>query len=48
MDIIWALAFSSHLGMQGDYNEVHPHVRVVDRRLRPLRCDGARSPAPRW
>jgi hypothetical protein len=30
MDIIWALAFSSHLGMQGDYNEVHPHVRLVN------------------
>ena len=30
MDIIWALALSTHLGMQGDYNEVHPHVRLED------------------
>tara|TARA_R110000868_G_scaffold7196_1_gene39421 strand:+ start:8920 stop:9264 length:345 start_codon:yes stop_codon:yes gene_type:complete len=30
MDIIWALAFSSHLGMKGGFNEVHPHVRVVN------------------
>lgn len=28
MDIIWALALSTHLGMQGDYNEIHPHVRL--------------------
>lgn len=30
MDFIWALAFSSHLGMAGDYNEVHPHVRFIE------------------
>ena len=30
MDIIWALALSTHLGMQGSYNEVHPHVRLED------------------
>jgi len=28
MDIIWALALSTHLGMQGSYNETHPHVRL--------------------
>jgi hypothetical protein len=30
MDIIWALALSTHLGMQGSYNETHPHVRLED------------------
>jgi len=30
MDIIWALALSTHLGMQGSYNEAHPHVRLED------------------
>jgi len=27
---IWALAFSSHLGMEGDYNNIHPHVRFIE------------------
>lgn len=30
MDFIWALALSSHLGMAGDYNEIHPHVRFIE------------------
>lgn len=30
MDIFWALALSSHLGLQGDYNNVHPHVRLEE------------------
>ena len=27
---IWALAFSSHLGMEADYNNIHPHVRFIE------------------
>lgn len=30
MDIIWALAVSTHLGLTGDYNSIHPHVRISD------------------
>jgi len=30
MDLIWAIAISTHLGMEGDYNEVHPHVRFSE------------------
>jgi hypothetical protein len=30
MDFIWALAVSTHLGLAGDYNEVHPHVRFIE------------------
>ena len=30
MDLIWALAVSTHLGLAGDYNEVHPHVRFIE------------------
>ena len=30
MDLIWALAISTHLGMEGDYNSIHPHVRFVE------------------
>ena len=28
MDIFWAIALSSHLGLEGDYNSVHTHVRL--------------------
>lgn len=27
---IWALAISTHLGLEGDYNSIHPHVRFVE------------------
>ena len=30
MDIIWALGLSMHLGLGGEYNEVHPHVRIIE------------------
>ena len=30
MDLILALAISTHLGMEGDYNSIHPHVRFVE------------------
>ena len=30
MNLIWALAISTHLGMEGDYNSIHPHVRIED------------------
>ena len=30
MDLIWAIAVSTHLGMEGDYNSIHPHVRFVE------------------
>lgn len=30
MDLIWALAISTHLGMEGDYNSIHPHVRILE------------------
>jgi len=28
MDLILALAFSQHIGMNGDYNEIHPHIQL--------------------
>lgn len=28
MDILYGLAFSSHLGLNGDYNDVHPQIRI--------------------
>lgn len=28
MDLLWAIAVSSHLGMEGDYNSIHPHIRL--------------------
>ena len=28
MDLILALAFTSHFGLAGDYNEVHPHAQL--------------------
>lgn len=28
MDFIWALAISSHLSLQGEYNNIHPHIRI--------------------
>lgn len=30
MDFIWALATSLHLGLEGDYNSIHPHVRFIE------------------
>jgi len=27
---IWSIALSSHLGLVGDYNEIHPHVRIIE------------------
>ena len=30
MDILYGIALSMHLGMEGDYNSVHPHVRLED------------------
>lgn len=31
MDILLSLAFSAHLGLNGEYNEIHPHVRFEDK-----------------
>lgn len=28
--IVWALALSTHVGLEGEYNEVHPHVRFIE------------------
>jgi hypothetical protein len=28
MDILLSLALSHHLNMQGNYNQVHPHIRL--------------------
>jgi hypothetical protein len=28
--IIFALGLSMHVGLEGDYNEVHPHVRFIE------------------
>jgi hypothetical protein len=28
MDILLGLALSQHLNMQGDYNSIHPHIRL--------------------
>ncbi len=28
MDILYGIALSMHFGMEGDYNEIHPHVRI--------------------
>lgn len=30
MDILWAIALSSHLGLEGDYNNIHPHIRLEE------------------
>ena len=30
MDFIWALALSTHMGLERDYNEIHPHVRFYE------------------
>lgn len=30
MDLLWAIALSSHLGLEGDYNSIHPHVRLFE------------------
>ena len=29
MDILYGLALSLHLGLEGDYNSIHPHVRLT-------------------
>lgn len=31
MDLLLSLAFSTHLGLNGDYNEIHPHLRFEDK-----------------
>jgi len=28
MELILAIAFTHHIGMVGDYNEIHPHVQL--------------------
>ena len=28
MDLLWAIAVSGHLGMEGDHNSIHPHIRL--------------------
>jgi hypothetical protein len=28
MDLILAIAFTQHLGLDGDYNSVHPHLKL--------------------
>ena len=28
MDLTFAIAVTAHLGLAGDYNEIHPHVRL--------------------
>lgn len=28
MDLLFGLALSTHLSLAGDYNEIHPHVRL--------------------
>ena len=33
MDILYGIALSMHLGMEGDYNSVHPHVRIQQDRF---------------
>jgi len=30
MDFIWALALTTHMGLERDYNEIHPHVRFYE------------------
>ena len=30
MDFIWALALTTHMGLNRDYNEIHPHVRFYE------------------
>ena len=30
MDLIWALALSTHMGLERDYNGIHPHVRLYE------------------
>lgn len=31
MDIILSIALSTHLGLSGEYNEIHPHIRFEDK-----------------
>lgn len=33
MDIIYGIALSMHLGLEGDYNGVHPYVRLQQDRF---------------
>ena len=33
MDILLGLAFSTHMGLQGTYNDFHPHIRLQDQSL---------------
>lgn len=30
MEILTSLALSLHLGMEGDYNAIHPHIRIQE------------------
>ena len=30
MEILTSLALSLHLGMEGDYNAIHPHIRLQE------------------
>ena len=30
MELLFGLALSTHLGLNNDYNEIHPHVRIQD------------------
>ena len=27
---IWALGISMHFGLEGNYNEIHPHIRFIE------------------
>lgn len=33
MDLTFAIAVTTHLGLAGDYNEIHPHVRFETGRV---------------
>lgn len=33
MDILLGLAVSTHLGLTGDYNEIHPHIELTSRQF---------------
>jgi hypothetical protein len=33
MDILLGIALSQHLNMQGDYNQIHPHIRLQEERF---------------
>lgn len=33
MDVLFSLALSLHLGMEGDYTDVHPHIRFQHKNI---------------